>query len=166
MSMTPFVHTKKEELREAMEREIGIIRTLLSSLHEEHNAILSKNELIIESVIDERVTIVGSFEHWSEKVVTLIHELAVNAKQIEPEEVQLRHSEAITLLQSCLDPDDFELHFLKDQVEALIREVYHQNDLNAQLILDKVDISESAYYKRQQINLKPKAKITVSVIER
>lgn len=162
--MIPCLNLDKERLKEIMKREIVVIRTLLTSLHDEHEAILKGNENLFEAIMDERITIVSSFEEYSEKLISITLKLAENAKVDLPDDT-LRHLDAIHLLDSCLDPEDFELIFLRDQIDALILEVFHQNDLNAYLLKNNSSLNtKNANY--QEFKVQAKAKITVAVMDR
>lgn len=132
--MTTIKNRVKDELLEAMSREAINIRSLLTSLHDEHHAIVTGNEEMLDTVLEERLTIISSYEKWGEKVINLTIELAKESEVPIADPQKLRHCEAIILLQECLDPDDFEHLSVRQQIEALIEEVHYQNDLNARLL--------------------------------
>lgn len=163
--MIPCLNVDKESLKEIMKREIVVIRSLLTSLHDEHEAILEGNENLFEAIMDERIGIVSSFEEYSEKLVAITLKLAQNVKLDIPECETLRHIDAIHLLDSCLDSEDFELTFLRDQIDALIIEVFHQNDVNAYLLNSNplLNRKKPVY---QELKVHAKAKITVAVLDR
>ncbi len=165
MNMTPCLHTDKEALQEAMAREIVVMRNLLTSLNDECNAIRMQNSNMFDDVMDERICLFSSFEQWSEKLIEITVKLANDAEVFLRHPLSLRHSEAIEILQECLDPDDFELLSMREQIVALIDEIHHQNDVNASLIKDGVP---SGWFEeaRQETEVMPKLKSVVAVIDK
>lgn len=165
MNMIPCLHTNKEALQEAMTREIVVMRNLLTSLHDECNAIRMQNSAMFDDVMDERICLFSSFEQWSEKLIELTIKLAIDVEVPIRRPRNLRHSEAIEILQECLDPDDFELLSLREQIVALIDEIHHQNDMNASLIKDGVP-SEWYQEAHLEVDVMPKLKSVVAVIDK
>jgi flagellar biosynthesis/type III secretory pathway chaperone len=163
--MIPCLHSDKEALQEAMGREVTLMRNLLTSLHDECNAIRMHNSTMFDDVMDERICLFSSFEQWSEKLIEITIKLARDAEVIIRRPRFLRHSEAIDILQECLNPDDFELLSLREQILALIDEIHHQNDINASLIRDGVP-SECFYEMIPETQVMPKLKSVVAVIDK
>lgn len=126
----------KDQLQEVMKREAGVLRHLLISLHDEHHAIMACNQLMLDHVIEERLNIISSFEGWCTQFTTLVQYLAFEAEVPYIYSQELRHCEALEILQECLDPEDFELLFLYKQLKSLFDQIQHQNDLNATLLKD------------------------------
>lgn len=165
MNMTPCLNTNKEALQEAMAREIVLMRNLLTSLHDECNAIRLQNSAMFDDVMDERICLFSGFEQWSEKLIELTIKLANDAEVPIRSPRNLRHSEALEILQECLDPDDFELLSFREQILVLIDEIHHQNDVNASLIKDGVSCE---WYQKvhPEPEVMPKLKSVVAVIEK
>ncbi len=157
---------EKQELQEAMEREVSLLRNLLTSLHDEHVAILAENESMIEDVMEERLDLVSVFEQCSKTLITITRSLAEDVELSVSDDTILRHSEAIELLQKCLDPDDFELLSLRNQIQALMDEIYHQNDINGQLIKNQGSFLSANFPMPQKEIPKPAAKITLALLDR
>lgn len=131
-------HIDKNALQEVMDREVVLMRNLLTSLRGEHNAIKMQDFSLLDQVMEERVTLFGSFEYWSEKLIALTIKLAKDVEVAIRSGPHLRHSEALDILQECFDLEDFELLSSRSQILALIDEIHHQNDINAILIKDGV----------------------------
>lgn len=165
MNMIPCLNTDKEALQEVMEREVALMRCLLTSLLDECNAIRMQDSHMFDNVMEERIDLIGSFEQWSEKLISLTIKLAKGAEVPVRGPRHLRHSEAIEVLQECLDPDDFELLSLRDQLSAIIDEIYLQNDINASLIKDGVPGEWLAAMQPRAVEMQ-KPKCIVTVIEK
>lgn len=163
MNGIPCVQSQKEALQEALTQEVALLRNLLTSLHDECNAIKSQDEWVFDQVMEERITLISRFEKWSSRVILITIDLATSA------EVPLRdaeyhsHSEAIELLQGCLDSNDFELLYLREQVLAIVSEIHQQNAVNAGLLKDGVP---QGWYERIEPENAPLPKCVVSVIEK
>ena len=160
------LNNTKNELQEVMTREVMIMRNLLTSLQDEHNAIIQANEKIFEDIMEERIQIVSSFEQWSEKLIFITIKLAEELGVVLSNNLNLRHSEAIEILETCLALDDFELVYLRTQIETLIEEIHYQNNINAQLIQNKTTFSYRIFQKKQEVHQIAKAKITLAVLDR
>lgn len=165
MSGPPCLNTNKEELQEAMDREVILMRNLLTSLRGEYNAIKIHDTSMLDLVMEERINLFSSFEHWREKVISLAIKLAAHARIAIDSPSTLRHSEALDLLYKCLEPDDFELLSVREKIIALIDEIHHQNDINAALMREG---APPQLLQRIQVQNKEKGKIksVVTVIER
>jgi len=160
-------HTK-DQLQEVMGREVPVLRHLLISLHDEHNAIIAHNQLMLDHVIEERLCIISSFEGWCAQFVTIVQQLAFEAEIPYVYTQELRHCEALEILQECLDPEDFELLFLYKQIKSLIDQIHHQNDLNAGMLKEgsfQMSRRDAHRLILASPREKPKAKIAVGVMD-
>ncbi|MEC7838856.1 MAG: flagellar export chaperone FlgN [Chlamydiota bacterium] len=163
MNMVPYISSNKKRLEEVMFHEVTIMRNFLTSLQDEHLAITTDNQFMIDKVIDERTELASSFEDWSEELIEITKKLAGEKLVSIPDNVRLRHSEALEILRNCLDPEDFELLSLREQIEVIMREIYHLNDINAHLIQDKITF-DGFHCPLPELE-KPKPKSTVALLD-
>ncbi len=158
----------KDQLQEVMRRKVSVLRHLLISLHDEHHALVARNQLMLDHVIEERLSIISAFEGWSQEFVTLVQHLAFEAAVPCIYSEALRHCEALDILQECLDSEDFEILFLQKQVKSLVDQIYHQNAINAGKLKEgsfRVTRSEAYGLILASPRQKPKVKNAVGLME-
>ncbi|MCB1111728.1 MAG: flagellar export chaperone FlgN [Chlamydiales bacterium] len=121
----------KEQLHQALVLEIKTLRNLLTSLKDECHAITAGDLHMLDEVMDERVVLLSSFEAYSNVIINALRILNSEGVIVIPEERDLGHRNAVTLLEELLEIDDFEVASLRTQVLNLLDEIEKQNNLNA-----------------------------------
>lgn len=152
----------KEQLQDVLKRQVGVLRHLLISLHDEHNAITARNQSMLDHVLEERLCIISAFEGWSEQFVILVQQLVFEAEIPCDYFLELRHCEALDILQECLDPEDCELLFLYKQVKSLIDQIHHQNEQNATTLRTGAHHLQRVH---EMLPVRPKPKSAIGVME-
>lgn len=155
---------EKEALQETMKREVSLLRMLLTSLSDECNAIKREDTDMFDNVMEERISLISSFEKMREELIALTIKLAKNAEVSLTRSGHLCHSEAVELLEECIDSDDFELHFLREQILALMQQIHTQNAINAARLRDGASEKWVATLQ-PQAPLRSKPKSIIAVID-
>lgn len=158
----------KDQLQEVMRRKVSVLRHLLISLHDEHHAIVARNQGMLDHVIEERLGIISAFEGWSQEFVTLVQHLAFEVEVPCSYSEALRYCEALEILHDCLDSEDVEILFLQRQVKSLVDQINHQNGINAGRLREghfHVTRSEAYGLILASPSHKPKAKSAVGLME-
>lgn len=113
----------KEKLQDEMTHLLAILRDILSSLHLEANALTSEDLSGIEALIEDRFMVLDTFNEWN-------REFSVSLQKLQPGTENKSFAEQLTLMQTFLSDDDFELILLRDQLLILIEEIQKQSSEN------------------------------------
>lgn len=116
-------------LEKILREEIILMRHMLTSLHEENEAILSSDLHLVERVMEDRLGLIESFERVGQEALTLICHLE------EIEEIEFSQELAIEHLQAILKDDDLELQSLLQQRSEILKEIYSRNYNNSVLLI-------------------------------
>lgn len=168
MNLLYSLEQAKDQLQEVMKREVGVLRHLLISLHDEQHALVARNQLMLDHVLEERLCIISAYEGWSGQFISIVQHMAFEIEIPFIYSQDLRHCEALEILQQCLDPEDFELLYLQKQVKSLIDQIHLQNDRIALMLKEgnfQINRKEAHQPLLAYPQGKPKAKSVVGLME-
>lgn len=123
------------ELRLSMQKEVTLMRDLLTNLHQEELSLLMRDRTSWNQVMEERATLVRKLSSWrSTRIETTqkLHQLHLKAKADLPLE-ELLPSE---------DENSCEVLTLRDQIAALTERMNRQNSRN-QLLQQQAESKSS-----------------------
>lgn len=133
----------REELIAALEgvirEEIVLMRHMLTSLQDEHNAIESNDLGRIEAVMAERLILIESFERTLLEIISLASQLD---GVIVPDKGQ---EEVIDHLRKMLRDDDLELLSLLKQRDDILQEIYMRNERNSLLLMQHIHLLDDEH---------------------
>lgn len=128
------IYLYREKLEEIMRDEIAIMRNMLMCLQNERTAIMHKDQNMFDHVIEERISLMSSFEVVQRQFAEYVKVIADHANVTLPDDHIPNYEETIELLQKSLTYNESELINLSEQIHALLKKIYLQNDLNGHLL--------------------------------
>lgn len=110
----------KDELQAAMAHELVLLRDLLTSLHNEQNALLADDHTQLHTIMEERFELIKAFERWNDLISKGI-DLLREEKGEKKEEDNFLYQ--LASLKHILRDDDVDLLFLQHQLLDLMTEI-------------------------------------------
>lgn len=112
----------KVELQGLMERQIVVLRSILTNLHREHKVLSSPDGGDLEEIIQDRFSLFSSFEQLKSSFFQEIQKLSNSTENRD----MGPFDEMLERLRQNLNSDDIELLLLSEQLKSLIVEIQRE----------------------------------------
>lgn len=169
----PVLHHTEGVLKETMEREVGILREMLSSLRQEQQAIIHNDTDTVKAVSKDRETLIDALYRCREKRNRLMKQLKYTLT--ETVDGDINKSTLEELLKDS-PTGGCEILSLREQILSLVDNLKKQSERNSYLLENKVYLTKEMIRRLYPDNKNPtysaqgtlaqKAKTTVMVINR
>ncbi|MDF2577035.1 MAG: FlgN protein [Chlamydiales bacterium] len=133
------VKSAQKRLQELMQREIAVMREMLSSMQREQDSLLLNNVNVLQMIMKDREAIfetLMSIRNERIEEVKLVATLLYKAKGYPP-----NNDGQEKKLEDLLDPtssETCEIFLLRDQLLALLEKINEQNSRNNRLIQNRI----------------------------
>lgn len=139
---------QREELIAVLEKvvreEIVLMRHMLTSLNDEHEAIVANDLSRMDRVMEDRLQLIEAFERIAQEAVVMVCRLDGCCEEGFSQELAIEH------LQTLLTDDDLELQSLLTQRGEVLKEIYLRNQTNSVLLEQHMHrLSDEAVPSRQ-----------------
>ena len=132
----------KGELRELMDREISILRELLSSMREEQQILVENRAEQLKHHMEKREPILKAMAEHREKRLELIKELYISLGHEIKEGEEIDDKESLSILTEYASAESCGILVLRDQMLALLDELTSQTNRNNFLIENKLSTTK------------------------
>ena len=139
MNTAEKVEIIRKRLKEAMSREIPLMRELLSSLSQEQEAHLSNAPELLRSVIRQRELISEALTEARQARVDIIYELADLSGRDVQVDGEINEEKCFALIMEYAGSESCEILLLRDQMLALLEQLRTISARNNYLIQHKLD---------------------------
>ena len=140
------MHHVQDEATNLMQRETVVMREILSSMIEEHDALLINDTAKLKSIIHAREKLVSLAGQLRNSRITKVKELLQLLGQEVPGNGHLNDSVSLDILFNSKKFESCEILCLRDQILALAERMAVQNDRNNYLIKSKISYTKELIY--------------------
>jgi len=123
----------KSNLEIALGHQVHILREILASMKNEHQALKDENYHVLQGFEEQRSPLFTSFERWKNVFYDAVSKIGQNTDFSE----QPLLAEGLSGLREILASDDIELLVLQEQVNAILIEIQNESKATQHFLEDQ-----------------------------
>jgi len=150
----------KGNLEIALGHQVHILREILASLKNEHQALKNENYHVLKSFEELRSPLFIAFERWKKVFFDSVFQIDQNINSDEPPPF----GESLSLLKEALIPDDIELLMLQEQASVILMEIQDETMATLHFLENQSIPADFRPIKSPEIQLKT-FKVAIGLLE-